>query len=706
MRLRVIPQAAAKSHRPEKLFSEDTCPIVGAGSLGELFIKATTVGLDRLKELIEDNDSTQLVKEISSIQSIEAVTPDYRRRGVSPKAILQRAARGESGFVSRVRLFDLGSEEQERLVSQFKTACKQLGIHPDNRGYSPESYVYAVELANVAEVEALSKLVSVRSVAGMPLIKSVRSNMFRTQPKPKLSSRTEVKGDVPVVVVVDTGISEAVPELASWVVGRSSQVAPPYRNTEHGTFVAGLICHGSELNPTINGIDPSPCAVYDLQLVPNDDPKAGDTDTLSEQEFLISLEAALKAHANEYRVWNLSLGSDEQCSLDLFSEFAEELDNLQERYQVTFVISAGNYLNPPLLNYPRTTTQLGPGRITTPADSVLGLAVGAVSHVDYKHKGTKLNEPSAFSRHGAGPNHIIKPDLVHFGGACSTDGTHVSGIRSIHNKGTAENIGTSFAAPLVARTLAQIYHQITPAPSPVLARALLVHHARDPRTGARVPDQEENFFGFGLPASVPHCLECTPYSSTLVFDDILRPGFFLDWDQFPYPSSLYRNGRYFGQIAMTVAFAPSRGSRWGSEYCQTHIDAHFGVYREVTSRKTGEIKSKFVGLVPPEHRNPGQLYESYQVEKLRKWAPVRTYFGDMGKNGERGTRWRLKVQLLTRHGVERNNQFEAQPFSLIVTISDPKKHAPVYDQMAQSVRNRFQAQNLAVRATAQVRGRT
>ena len=25
------------------------------------------------------------------------------------------------------------------------------------------------------------------------------------------------------------------------------------------------------------------------------------------------------------------------------------------------------------------------------------------------------------------------------------------------------------------------------------------------------------------------------------------------------------------------------------------------------------------------------LYESYQVEKLRKWAPVRTYFGDLGK---------------------------------------------------------------------------
>jgi hypothetical protein len=36
-----------------------------------------------------------------------------------------------------------------------------------------------------------------------------------------------------------------------------------------------------------------------------------------------------------------------------------------------------------------------------------------------------------------------------------------------------------------------------------------------------------------------------------------------------------------------------------------------------------------VGLVPPEHKNAGELYESYQVEKLRKWAPVRTYYGNM-----------------------------------------------------------------------------
>jgi serine protease AprX len=221
-----------------------------------------------------------------------------------------------------------------------------------------------------------------------------------------------------------------------------------------------------------------------------------------------------------------------------------------------------------------------------------------------------------------------------------------------------------------------------------------------------VPDGEENYFGFGLPSIVPYCLECTPYSSTLVFDDVLRSGYYLEWDNFPYPNSLYKDGRFFGEIWMTLAFSPVRSSKWGSEYCETHIETHFGVYRDHTNRETGKTVTEFHGLVPPEHKNAGILYESYQVQQLRKWAPVRTYHGDLGEKGKEGIRWRLKVSLLTRHGVEAMSSFESQPFSLILTIADPTKKAPVYDEMARIVRTRFKAQNITLRATARVRSTT
>ena len=704
LRVKLLSNAVAKSHRPDTLFSSSTCPIVSAGHLGELFVKATPDGLKNLKKEIETNRTKQVIKELSCVETIEAITPAFRRNHVEPNDVLRQSPRGKEGFMTRVRLFNFGADkDQTKLITNFEDLCTQRGINISSEAYSPASMVYSAECRSTEDVIALSSVVGVRSVTGMPLIRIVRPQMLNAKALPKLLSRPEVSGTIPVVAVVDSGVSDKIPELESWVVGRETYVAPPYRNTDHGTFVAGLICWGGDLNPTVDGIDSNPCGILDVQILPNDDPSKGDTEFISEPEFLVALKAALQDHSNEHKVWNLSLNTNIVCSLDEFSVLAEELDNLQEKYEVSFVISAGNYTKSPLLDYPRLTPQLEEGRITTPADSVLGITVGSISHVDYKKNGPEEHQPSAFSRHGAGPNHVIKPDLVHYGGSCSIDATHITGIRSVDGNGSSENLGTSFAAPLVSRTLAQIYHQVTPTPKPVLARALLTHHARDPRTGHRVPDGEENFLGFGRPSPVPYCLECTPYSSTLVFDDQLRPGYFLEWNDFPYPPSLYRDGRFFGEIWMTVAFAPARGARWGNEYCETHIDAKFGVYRDRLNRTTGKITTPFKGLVPPEHRRPGELYESYQIKELRKWAPVRTYHGDLGKKGERGNKWRLKVQLLTRHGIEKVESFKPQPFSLIVTISDPEKKALVYDEMARTVLSRFEAENLVVRASARIR---
>src|SRR3984957_10150534 len=496
VRVKLVSKAAAKSHRPEHLFSEQSCPIVSGGSLGELFVKATPEGLARLTEIIEHNTSERMTKELSCVETIEPVTPAYRRSGLDAADVLRNSPRGKKGFITRVGLFNFGPDrDQPKLVADLEAACKRREIALSARGYSPSSFAYEAECRTVDDVEALSRVVGVRSIAPMPLIRTIRPRMFAAKPLPPLPSAADVTGDFPVVVVVDSGIASDVPGLESWVAGRDSEVAPAYRHPDHGTFVAGLICWGSQLNPTIAGLDDSPCGVYDLQVIPNDDPAKGSILPLFESEFLQTLDEALQRHANKYKVWNLSLGTSAVCSLDKFSELAEELDNLQEKYQVSFVISAGNYDTPPLLDYPRTGKQLKAGRIKTPADSVLGITVGAVSHVDYKAKGPREHHPSAFSRHGAGPNYVIKPDLIHYGGACATDASHISGIRSVNGTGSAENLGTSFATPLVARTLAQIYHQVTPTPSPVLARALLTHHARDPRTKQRVPDGDENFFG-------------------------------------------------------------------------------------------------------------------------------------------------------------------------------------------------------------------
>ncbi len=709
--VKLLSVASAKSHRPETLFSSKTCPIIGAGKLGEIYIRATPEGLKKIDSYImhdkhrSQTAEAQLTKEISTIDTIEPVTPESRLDRLNPQDVLRLSPRKEDGFSTKVQLFDfVDAEDQQNLVSDFMRTCEQARIKVQRRGYSDDSQYYEAICRTVNDVETLSNIVGVRSIKRMPVIRSIRPQAAQRQSLPSgLPEPTDGIGNYPIVAVVDSGISDQIPRLNQWVIGRDSRVAANYRNPWHGTFIAGLLCWGKELNPTLRGVDSSPCAIFDLQVIPNDDPALGDTDVLLESELLQDLETALRAHANEIKVWNLSLSTDEVCSLDGFSSVAVDLDRLQEKYNVSFVISAGNYDQRPLLDYPRTGDQLARGRITTPADSVLGITVGSVAHVAHPNGGPREGEPSAFSRHGAGPNFIIKPDLVHFGGTCTTDGSQQHGVRSIDGNQTGEGLGTSFSAPLVARTLANIYHHVTPTPSPVLARAILTHHARDPRNDGRVPDTEENFLGFGLPPSIAQCLQCEPWTSTLVFEDQIRPGYYLEWSDFPYPPCLTRNGRYFGDIWMTVAFAPARNERWGTEYCETHIDASFGVYHRQKARSTGVVTVRFNGLVPPEHKNPGLLYESYQVEKLRKWAPVRTYFGSLGERGEAGFKWRLMVRLLTRHGVDASEHFRPQRFALIVTISDPNRTAPVYNDMAVGIRSRFKVENLALRAVTRIR---
>lgn len=70
VRVKLIAKASAKSHRPENIFSDQTCPIVGAGRLGELFIKATSEGLSKLNDIVRNGQSDRIIKELSCIEAI------------------------------------------------------------------------------------------------------------------------------------------------------------------------------------------------------------------------------------------------------------------------------------------------------------------------------------------------------------------------------------------------------------------------------------------------------------------------------------------------------------------------------------------------------------------------------------------------------------------------------------------------------------
>jgi len=372
------------------------------------------------------------------------------------------------------------------------------------------------------------------------------------------------------------------------------------------------------------------------------------------------------------KIWNLSLGSDQPCDGQQFSEVAAALDALQDKFGVTFVLAAGNYRIPPLRGWP--AEDLGEAdRLGVPADSVRGLAVGSLAHLDKPNTRVRRSEPSPFSRRGPGPVFLPKPDVVHYGGNCDSGGAFAqTGVLSINGSSQlAENVGTSFSAPLVSTLLANAEASLVSPPSRSLLKALLIQSALldSPTLSA----SEIRYRGFGVPGDLAAVLTCTPWSATLVFESRLLPGLEFEKWPFPIPDCLRRpDGRVFGEMVMTLAYEPSLDLSFGAEYCRTNVEASLGTYDVQADGKRHQVSQ-----VPPEPKDVSRLYEAEQVANAFKWSPVKVYRRQFSR-GATGTDWRLRVEASHRSGPVPT---PTQDFAIVITLRDPGQSLPVYDEV-------------------------
>jgi len=519
-------------------------------------------------------------------------------------------------------------------------------------------------------LEPLASFVGTQSLATFPTysIHHTASRPFGTLAAdsfPPPSSEYEY----PIVGIVDSGIEPTNSHLAPWIAGREEYVAPGDRDHDHGTFVAGLAVHAQRLNRHPMFSDTS-SRLLDILAMPANG-------RISEDELLSILEDALPKH-RDVKVWNLSLSRDEPCDGQSFSEFAIALDELQDKYGVTFVIAAGNYTATPLRGWP--PDDLGESdRVSPPADSVRALSVGSMAHLDHPDTRVRRDQPSPFSRRGPGPVFVPKPEVVHYGGNCDADGRFVqTGVISTNSRGQlAEDIGTSFAAPMVATLLANVENALLRPASRNLMKALLIHSAVF--GSKKIGTEELKYRGFGVPGNLASVLTCSSWAATLVFETELFPGFEFERWPFPIPACLRKpQGLVSGEILMTAVYQPPLESSFGSEYCRSNVDVSLGTYDRGADGKREHRKK-----IPPEPRDLSQLYESHLVEHGFKWSPVKVYRRHM-KRGIQGKDWRLKVTVNNRSGFV---SVDPQKFALIVTILDPNREKPVYDEVVTQMQN-------------------
>jgi serine protease AprX len=556
-------------------------------------------------------------------------------------------------------IFDVAVDET------FYLLLKRFGIRePRELRYGRGLKIYRIEVHRPEVIETLQRYVGTQSIGPFPLYSPVRSSAVTIRvavpddfPKPDASI------DYPAVGIIDSGTAVDDPFLSPWRRAREVHVAEEEQDNTHGSFVSGLVVHARILN---HSDDRFPlCSARFVDVV-----ALGKNGT-SEDKLISSLEQALENHP-DVKIWNLSLGT-ERCVADkTFSDLSVALDRLQDEYGATFVIAAGNYKKPPFRGWP--PDELGEeDRVCAPADSVRAVVVGSVAHRDHPSSRVKVGQPSPFSRRGPGPLYLPKPELSHVGGNCNASGgSSQIGVLSLDGRGNvAEDVGTSFAAPLVSSLVANLNHRLIDGGSRLLGHALLVHSAA--LRAGKIDPQLLRYQGFGMPPDLETILGCDPWQCTLIFELEIHPTVAYEKATFPMPQCLYLNeSTVRANILMTLVHEPDLDASFGSEYCRSNIEVSLGTYDPGKDGKRHQKKQ-----VPEDPKLIGSAYEQDLVEHGFKWSPVKVYRREMVR-GVRGKTWRLDLSL---HHRANHISSDTERAVLIITISDPQKKEAVYNEM-------------------------
>lgn len=658
MRLRDI--AVAKTHRPLTLIAEANMPQAGHGEINEMLVAVNPVSLGQLEHVIRARTTKAIRNNLSTVDRFEAWDINRRLPRFARNQPLEQVLASFRQVAARllVRLFTHDSAATTSLVvERFE---QLLGTHqiapvrlPQRTG--PPLFLLAMnEAMSVVAFAAIIQFQGVRQARPEPRILPAAA-VLPASPMPTFAGAPPSPG-LPVVAVFDSGVNPASAHLQPWVASRDTYILPPDTDFVHGTAVASLVVDSRGLNsqhayfPTA-----AACRIHDVCALELYGAQQGD--------LIIRLREAIPKHP-DIKVWNLSLGGAEVGD-DEFSEFGRELDALSDTYGVLFVVAAGNYQDQPRRSWPAPAAALA-DRISTPADSVRALTVGAITHLESAASLVRIAEPAPYSRRGPGPVFTPKPDLVHVGGnADALLQTAGIGVNVLTGAGTVNTgCGTSYASPIAAGLAARTWHSLA-APgranpltaSPVMVKALMIHSAQ---LGS--PDRialERRYYGAGMPGDPISVLYDSDSSFTMLFElDIVDS---MKWRKspFPIPPSLIHEGKLKAEIIITAVYAPPVDSSKGAEYVRFNVDVGFG---RLSTNANGNLA--FQGCVPAEGELGTTGFEEAQVEHGGKWSPVKTYRRSFPK-GAAGNVWALQATLLRR-------AFEpplAQPLRVVIAVT-------------------------------------
>ena len=720
--------AWAKSHRPtDKVFNENnTQSVVSGNELGSLIVGLTKNNIIEIQKQIslspeetawemknnkKELKTTALRSEVGAIKDIHLYAAEDRRRFSSDEAKkwLSDPRSGNSYYVESFVGFNEANTKPARLLEALVKELKRLNLSLDISEVREEwlknvfiviKFLDGDQLSLVENHHRVLKLLDstaiVRSISLPPILQSASDHVSSGQsfaiPSPQFDKA------YPIVGIIDAGVASA-SGLNEWCAGELEYLEKEGQDLSHGTFIAGLISGAKSLN-NHHELDENECMFFDLRLLP---PKADILDHYPRGfiDFLGQIKDEIEvAISAGVRIFNMSLSVDTFVGDEQYSLFANILDYISDKYDVIFVLPAGN-LEPRhcrkswpesendclklLAEYPYA----GKDRIFQPADSIRAITVGAI---DPQSPEGHL-KPSRYTRKGPGPALGHKPDLCHIGGRLERP----HGLASISPNGELTNgCGTSYSAPLVAKTLANLDFAIEGAVHAETLKALLIHNAELPKwlNTKNLKKISKYLVGAGLPKNTVSSLGVSNHEITLVFHGEIGFRQKMHFD-FAWPQSLVDDlGKCRGYVKMTTVYSPAIDRNNGAEFIVHNIDtwlrqANFDPATNTTA---------YSGMLKAEKGDTS--IEKERVESGVKWWPVKKIEG-RPEAKTTSTQCRLVVEALSRYGHSVENPI---PFTVILTISDPTNTHDIFNEVrAQLQSNGVQLADIKTALRTQLR---
>ncbi len=681
-------EARKKSYRPNEILSDETCPIIGVSDAGTLYVSATSVGLSKLEQRIRSADSKKAISHLSTLSEIEpytasdALAKDLAERSPADKRLLIQPL--------RVKLFRHGNQEWDaRLEREFEEFAKQNGVTEVKRvNYGRGVRMYRCSSANPQAATRLAGFVGTQSVCKMPRFQLVHTATREVGPMTvDRFPLPDPDRNYPLVGQFDSGTDRNNAPLQAWIVERHDWHPASEQDNTHGTFVAGLIANGRQLNHGNPRFPENSCKIVDVVVFDR-------TGQAEEDDLLAFFERGLIDYPG-VGVWNLSLAlAGVPCDSSAMSEFGAAIDDLQKRFNVLFVNAAGNMAAPPYRSWPVESSFSGQDRLAPPGDGLRSLTVGGLAHTDNDGTCVRREQVSPFSLRGPGLGGIPKPEVSHYAGNCDSDGNCMqTGVVSLGLNGQlTEDIGVSYATPLVTAIAGTVSSELRideAEVSPLLVKALVVHSAFV-QNGPPIVEAIE-YTGYGRPANAEEIVHCMQSSATIIFQVPAQRLSRFYKNPFAMPPCLNVAGLLKCDVFMTLIYDPPFDRGFGVEYCRRNLEASLG-FLEVDDEK-GEVYGGREIMPSPKDLN--KRYPAELSEFGLQWAPMKLYHRRFTKTPA-GRDWRLHLKVTNRAECVSDDPL---PSFLVVTIKSHDPESQVYTELVREMdRLGWTVSNLEIRS--------